>query len=229
MHEIVWVAAVLATASICWYFWPKLFYSSRLVSWVSVDYHEVLVSAGQWLIGLVSVVVIMRIFGFSAGEVLASLSAFALVAAVAFFAYWSVLSNGLCSLLLYLFQPFRIGDWIEMRENENNIVAAGKVVGINLIYVELVYVDDKGVENRYQIPTNLMFQRTIRVQSGVETQRLGRRHAGKQAQPETVPSAPEPASETKPKSRAKGRTTSASKPRPRSGKAARATGPAEKP
>jgi len=176
VYDVLQVAAALAIASICWYVFPRLISSRSIGSLISDDYHPMVVSAGRWLIVLVAVIVVMRVFGFSAGEVLASLSAFALVAAVAFFAYWSVLSNGLCSLLLYLFQPFRIGDWIEMRENENNIVAAGKVTGINLIYVSLSYSDAEGVDNEYQIPTNLMFQRTIRVVRGEDTKSLGRHY-----------------------------------------------------
>ena len=144
---------------------------------IPAAYRPMIASVGRWAIGLVTAVVIMRILGFTPGQVLASLSAFALVAAVAFFAYWSVLSNGLCSLLLYLFQPFRVGDWIEMRENENNIVAAGKVTGINLIYVTLTFTDDDGFENEFQIPTNLMFQRTIRVMQGEDTKSLGQHYA----------------------------------------------------
>ncbi len=187
MYWLLLVAATLAIASICWYFFPRLVSSSWLGARISDDYQPVVVSVGQWLIVLVAVVVLMRVFGFSAGEVLASLSAFALVAAVAFFAYWSVLSNGLCSLLLYLFQPFRIGDWIEMRENENNIVAAGKVTGINLIYVSLAYEDDDGVTNEFQIPTNLMFQRTIRVVRGEETKSLGQHYAEHHGRPIAAP------------------------------------------
>ncbi len=187
MYWLLLVVATLAIASICWYFFPRLVSSSWLGARISDDYQPVVVSVGQWLIVLVAVVVLMRVFGFSAGEVLASLSAFALVAAVAFFAYWSVLSNGLCSLLLYLFQPFRIGDWIEMRENENNIVAAGKVTGINLIYVSLAYEDDDGVTNEFQIPTNLMFQRTIRVVRGEETKSLGQHYAEHHGRPIAPP------------------------------------------
>ncbi len=157
MYWVLQVVATLAIASICWYFFPRLVSSTRLGGWVSDDYQAVVVSLGQWLI--------------------------VLVAAVAFFAYWSVLSNGLCSLLLYLFQPFRIGDWIEMRENENNIVAAGKVTGINLIYVTLAYEDADGVDNEFQIPTNLMFQRTIRVIRGEETKSLGQHYAEHHGRP----------------------------------------------
>lgn len=191
MYEVLLVTATLAIGSICWYIYPKLLSIRKVGSLVSDNYHPVAVSAGRWLIVLVAVIVIMRVFGFSAGEVLASLSAFALVAAVAFFAYWSVLSNGLCSLLLYLFQPFRIGDWIEMRENENNVVAAGKVTGINLIYVSLVYNDAEGVENEFKIPTNLMFQRTIRVVPGKDTARLGRHDLKHHDQPAAAQSKPE--------------------------------------
>ncbi len=190
MIWLLQVAATLAIAAICWYYFPRLVSSTRLGGWVSDDYQAVVVSAGQWLIVIVAIVVLMRVFGFSAGQVLASLSAFALVAAVAFFAYWSVLSNGLCSLLLYLFQPFRIGDWLEMRENENNVVAAGKVIGISLIYVTLAYQDDDGVDNEFQIPTNLMFQRTIRVVRGEDTKSLGQHYAEHHGRPAAAPPVP---------------------------------------
>lgn len=90
-----------------WFIISNLISTSALGQWIPDAYHTTAVSVSHWL---VSIIVIMRVFAFSAGEVLASLSAFALVAAVVFFAYWSVLSNGPCSLLLYLFQPFRIGD-----------------------------------------------------------------------------------------------------------------------
>ena len=176
MYELFQVAVAVAIAALCWYVFLKLMTSAGSGHWIAADYHPMVVSAGRWLIILVTVIVIMRIFGFSPGQGLASLSAFALVAAVAFFAYWSVLSNGLCSLLLYLFQPFRVGDWIEMRENENNIVAAGRVTGINLIYVTLSYTDADGVGNEFQIPTNLMFQRTIRVIQGEDTKSLGQHY-----------------------------------------------------
>lgn len=177
MSELIQVAAVLAVATLCWFGINRLLSTASVGSVIPPAYRPMVTSLGRWSIGLVAVIVIMRIFGFTPGQVLASLSAFALVAAVAFFAYWSVLSNGLCSLLLYLFQPFRVGDWIEMRENENNIVAAGKVTGINLIYVTLTFTDADGVENEFQIPTNLMFQRTIRVVQGEDTKSLGQHYA----------------------------------------------------
>ena len=177
MKELLQLAAILAIAGLCWFGLNRALSSRSIGSAIPPTYRPMAVSLGHWAIGLVSTIVIMRIFGFTPGQVLASLSAFALVAAVAFFAYWSVLSNGLCSLLLYLFQPFRIGDWIEMRENENNIVAAGKVTGINLIYVTLTFTDADGVENEFQIPTNLMFQRTIRVVQGEDTKSLGQHYA----------------------------------------------------
>ena len=179
------VAAVCAAGWVLWYGFLKLMQSSTIGGRIDSGYQPMLISAVRWLVILFAAIAVMRVLGFSAGQVLASLSAFALVAAVAFFAYWSVLSNALCSLLLYLFQPFRVGDWIEMRENENNIVAAGKVAGIDLIYVTLVYDDEQGVEIEFHIPTNLMFQRTIRVVKGEDTKSLGQHYAehhGKRAE-----------------------------------------------
>lgn len=185
MNELIMVAAVCGVAWVFWYGFLKLMQTSAVGDRIDSGYHPMLISAVRWLVILFAAIAVMRVLGFSAGQVLASLSAFAVVAAVAFFAYWSVLSNALCSLLLYLFQPFRVGDWIEMRENENNIVAAGKVAGIDLIYVTLVYNDENDVEVEFHIPTNLMFQRTIRVVKGEDTKSLGQHYAehhGKRAE-----------------------------------------------
>jgi small-conductance mechanosensitive channel len=195
VYDVLQVAAALAVAALGWYAFVRLMTSRVVRRRVADEIHPMVVSAGRWLIVLITVIVILRVLGFSAGQVLASLSAFALVAAVAFFAYWSVLSNGTCSLFLYLFQPFRVGDWIEMRENENNVVAAGEVTGINLVFVSLTHVDDEGVENEFQIPTNLMFQRTIRVVRGKDTKSLGQHyveHHGQQSGGQHKPGAGDP-------------------------------------
>jgi len=137
------------------------------------QYVPLLESALRWGLLFAVAIVCLRAAGVSGASVTATLSAVAMVAAVAFFAYWSVLSNGLCSLLLLLFAPFRVGDEIEVLENENNRTAKGRVVGINLLYVSLRYVDETNAESTFRVPANLFFQRTVRVRHGDETKSLG--------------------------------------------------------
>lgn len=84
---------------------------------------------------------------------------FAAVAAVAFFAAWSVLSNIFCTVLIFTTRPFRIYDYIEILENGEKPGLKGRVVDVNLIYTTLEEVGNGTV---LQIPNNIFFQRTLR-------------------------------------------------------------------
>lgn len=131
----------------------------------------------KWTIIFGVLVAVMRAAGITVDSIIASVSAFLLVGTVALFAYWSVLSNALCAILLLLLRPFRIGDFIEVRENKNSIVASGRVTGINLAFVTLTKKADNTDEDIFRIPSNLFFQRTIRVSRGEETTSLGQAFA----------------------------------------------------
>ncbi len=62
---------------------------------------------------------------------------FAAVAAVAFFAAWSVLSNIFCALLIYTTRPFGLHDHVELLESGDKPGLGGEVMDINLIYTTL--------------------------------------------------------------------------------------------
>lgn len=177
IEQLLYLVLIAAIGGLVLYAIRRCIRSTFLTSKIPPRYIPVIDSATRWTVVIAMLVIAMRALGLTASTVLASLSAFAVVAAVAFFAYWSVLSNGLCSILLLLFQPFRVGDRIEVRENEINIVAEGVVTGMNLIYVTLKNTSPEGTESQFQIPANLLFQRTIRVWLGDDTKSLGQAYA----------------------------------------------------
>ena len=67
----------------------------------------------RWLIMGSALMLALEHLGVSAGVLWAALSGFVAVAAVAFFAVWSVLSNLFCAVLIFTIAPFRLGDRVE--------------------------------------------------------------------------------------------------------------------
>jgi len=74
--------------------------------------------------------------------------------AIGFVAVWSVLSNALCSLLLVLFRPFDLDDFVEFPGEE----IQGRVKDLNILYTILETADGA----LYQVPNNVFFQKTIK-------------------------------------------------------------------
>jgi small-conductance mechanosensitive channel len=107
---------------------------------------------------------VLERMGVSAAVLWAAFTGFAAVAAVAFFAVWSVLSNIFCSVLIFATRPFRLYDQIELLENGEKTGLKGRVMDINLIYTTL---QEEGTEDgqlgpTLQIPNSLFFQRAVR-------------------------------------------------------------------
>jgi small-conductance mechanosensitive channel len=74
-----------------------------------------------------------------------ALSGFVAVAAVAFFAMWSVLSNLLCAVLIFTVGPFRIGDVVELVDTTDKPGVKGRVIAINLLYTTLMETPKRAV------------------------------------------------------------------------------------
>jgi len=101
-------------------------------------------------------------FGVSGTVLWTAFTGFAAVAAVAFFAAWSVLSNIFCTLLIFTTRPFRLHDHIEVIENGEKPGLKGQVTDINLIYTTLHERLPDGGDTVLNIPNSLFFQRAIR-------------------------------------------------------------------
>ena len=84
----------------------------------------------------------------------------AVALAVAFFAQWSILSNGVCALIIIIYRRFSIGSVIEILEGSDKPEGIkGYVSDINLMFTELEESDG----NKIQIPNTLFFQKITRV------------------------------------------------------------------
>lgn len=108
---------------------------------------------------------ILERFGVSSMVFWSALTGFATVAAVAFFAAWSVLSNIFCAALIYITRPFRLHDCIEILENGDKAGLGGEVLDINPIYTTLQETSASGQPSRLKVPNSLFFQRIIRVRA----------------------------------------------------------------
>lgn len=105
-------------------------------------------------------------FGVSSTVLWTAITGFATVAAVAFFAAWSVLSNIFCSVLIYTTRPFRLHDHIEILESGDKAGFCGEVLDIHLIHTTLRETFPDKEPSLLQVPNSLFFQRMVRVKTG---------------------------------------------------------------
>ncbi|MFP3515688.1 mechanosensitive ion channel family protein [Pseudomonas sp. SIMBA_077] len=117
----------------------------------------------RWFIMGSAVIIVLERLGVSATVLWTALSGFVAVAAIAFFAMWSVLSNLLCAVLIFTVGPFRIGDSVELLDTLDKPGVKGRVIAINLLYTTLVEPADIGSgSSMVQVPNSLFFQRSVR-------------------------------------------------------------------
>jgi small-conductance mechanosensitive channel len=117
--------------------------------------------AGFLIYGSATLLVLERL-GVSGSVLWSAFTGFAAVAAVAFFAAWSVLSNIFCSLLVFTTRLFRLHDHVELLENGEKPGLKGRVIDINLIYTTLEETGDGARGTELKVPNSLFFQRTLR-------------------------------------------------------------------
>ncbi len=116
----------------------------------------------RWLIVGTALLLVLERLGVSASILWTAISGFLAVAAVAFFAMWSVLSNLLCAVLILVVGPFRIGDRVEVMDTFDKPGARGRVVAINLIYTTLEEEREDGSSVLLQVPNSQFFQKIVR-------------------------------------------------------------------
>lgn len=116
----------------------------------------------RWLILGSAFMLVLERLGVSAQVLWTALTGFAAVAAVAFFAIWSVLSNMFCSLLIFALGPFRIGEYVEVMESADKPGVCGRVIAINLFYTTLEDATGDAPGALLQIPNSLFFQKAVR-------------------------------------------------------------------
>lgn len=116
----------------------------------------------RWAILLATTLLVLERLGVSAAVMWTAFTGFATVAAVAFFAAWSVLSNLFCAMLIFTVGPFRVGDVIEVLDTQDTGGARGRVIDINLLYTTLEDVAPGTAGTLLQIPNTMVFQRVVR-------------------------------------------------------------------
>lgn len=121
----------------------------------------------RWLIMGSALIFVLERLGVSATVLWTALSGFVAVAAVAFFAMWSVLSNLLCAILIFTVGPFRIGDVVELVDTTDKPGIKGRVVAINLLYTTLIEMPETGGA-LVQVPNNQFFQKSVRRWRGAD-------------------------------------------------------------
>lgn len=121
----------------------------------------------RWLIMGSALLFVLERLGVSATVLWTALSGFVAVAAVAFFAMWSVLSNLLCAVLIFTVGPFRIGDVVELVETLDKPGVKGRVIAINLLFTTLMEMPDAGGA-LVQVPNSQFFQKCVRRWRGSE-------------------------------------------------------------
>lgn len=120
----------------------------------------------RWLIITATVLLVLGRLGVSASVLWTAFTGFAAVAAVAFFAAWSVLSNIFCALLIYTTRPFGLHDHVELLESGDKPGLGGEVMDINLIYTTLKELPPEGGEPSWlRVPNSLFFQRMMRLRT----------------------------------------------------------------
>lgn len=115
-----------------------------------------------FLIGLAAFLAILQRFGVSGGVLWGAFTGFATVAAVAFFAAWSVLTNIFCAFLIMATRPFRLHDWVELLEDGERAGLRGRVRDLTLIYTTLEERHADGNASLLRVPNSMFFQRAVR-------------------------------------------------------------------
>jgi len=124
----------------------------------------------RWFIIGGALIMVLERVGVSATVIWTAFSGFVAVAAVAFFAIWSVLSNLLCAVLIMTVGPFRLGDMVELVESFDKPIVKGRVIDINLLYTTLEESAGSGTGAIVQVPNSLFFQKVLRRWRGTEIQ-----------------------------------------------------------
>jgi small-conductance mechanosensitive channel len=166
------VATLIAVGMIAYGIFARGLRILRDREYIPVSIHVVGRGVARWLIGIAITLLALQQFGIPVSTVWGAVSAFAVLIAVGFVAVWSVLSNVLCSILLIVFAPFRIGDEIEIIESTGGTGLRGTVIGLNVLYTALEETCDDGRHCVVQVPNNIFFQKTIRRVRGEQTTSL---------------------------------------------------------
>jgi small-conductance mechanosensitive channel len=122
----------------------------------------------RWFFVVILLLLVLQQIGVPLNSMWSAISAMIAMVAIGFVAVWSILSNLLSTLMLLVFQPFHIGDEIEIIDPGATSGLIGRVRNINLMFTSLEKTKDDALLI-IKIPNNLFFQRMIAVKIGHRT------------------------------------------------------------
>lgn len=127
----------------------------------------------KWSLILFAGLFILQEFKVTPSSIWTVISTIAVMLAIGFVAVWSVLSNILCSLLIFVFEPFEKGDEVHMFDPSTpDQVCSGIVLKTNILYTILKTLENEG-NLLLKIPNNLFFQKIIKVKPKNQVKKLG--------------------------------------------------------
>ena len=119
-------------------------------------------TVSRWIIYGAALLLVMERLGVSATVLWTGFTGFVTVAAVAFFAVWSVLSNLFCAILIFSTRPFKVNDIVELIDSGDKPGIKGRVLDIRLVYTTLEDVTPEHQGALLQVPNSLFFQKALR-------------------------------------------------------------------
>lgn len=102
---------------------------------------------------VVALLLIVSVFGIPIGNFWTFISALLGLVAIGFVAVWSVLSNILSAVFIYLSKPFRVGDYIRVVGDEVD----GEVREVNMLFTTLARPNG----DVFSVPNNQFFQKSV--------------------------------------------------------------------
>jgi len=108
-------------------------------------------------LGLTGTVIILAclILGIEYGQLTVFFSSVFAVMGIALFAQWSILSNITASLLIFFGFPYRVGDWVKVCDNDENIT--GHIIEISTFHEILQRLDGDIIT----YPNSLILQKAV--------------------------------------------------------------------
>lgn len=163
------IAAILAVAWLLQYVVRRLLKRTAERYQLPMDLVSPVRGIVRWTIYGAALLLVMERLGVSAAVLWTGFTGFVTVAAVAFFAAWSVLSNLFCAILIFSTRPFRVNDVVELIDSGDKPGIKGRVLDIRLVYTTLEDVTPEHEGALLQVPNSLFFQKSLRRWRAPET------------------------------------------------------------
>lgn len=157
--EIIETILVIIGAFACRFLVNKLTLKARLKFHLQKGRLMIIRKIINGLIIFSAIILIFIIWGVQQKELAVFFSSFIAILGIALFAQWSMLSNITSSIILFVYHPAKIGDYIEVLDKENPV--SGKIKDIGAFFV-IIKKENGEIAT---IPNSLFFQKMIQIKS----------------------------------------------------------------